>query len=235
VRALQRAHGQPVQVNPLLADLVAVSVRAAQLSDGDVDPISDRALRGQDREPSRTPPDWRSIRRDGREITVPDGALLDLSATARARAADLCAWLIYKRFKVGVLLGIGGDIATAGDAPAGGWRTLIQDDPGGPSIPVRLPFTALATSSAVSRAWRGGGRPLHYALRPGTSRSAGPMWRSVSVSAFRCTHARTLSTAALVRGHTAPGWLRDFGVSARLVATDGEVVTVGRWPTEETG
>jgi thiamine biosynthesis lipoprotein len=61
------------------------------------------------------------------------------------------------------------------------------------------------------------------------------MWRSVAVGAFRCTHARTLSTAALVRGHTAPDWLRDFGVSARLVATDGEVVTVGRWPTDETG
>jgi thiamine biosynthesis lipoprotein len=239
VRALQRAHGQPVQVNPLLADLVAISLRAAQLSDGDVDPISDRARRGQDGEPSRTPPDWRSIRRDGREITVPAGALLDLSATARARAADLCAWLIYKRFKVGVLLGIGGDIATAGQAPAGGWRTLIQDDPGAPSILVRPPFTAMATSSVVSRAWsagRGeGGRPLHYDLCPGTSRSAGPMWRSVAVGAFRCTHARTLSTAALVRGHAAPDWLRDFGVSARLVATDGEVVTVGPWPTDETG
>jgi thiamine biosynthesis lipoprotein len=59
--------------------------------------------------------------------------------------------LIYKRFEVGVLVGIGGDIATAGEAPAGGWRTLLRANPGGPGVPVRLSSTALATSSVVSR------------------------------------------------------------------------------------
>ncbi|MCW2640962.1 MAG: hypothetical protein JWP76_3268 [Dactylosporangium sp.] len=39
---LQRAHGQPVQVSVLLAELVTVSLRAARVSDGDVDPISRR-------------------------------------------------------------------------------------------------------------------------------------------------------------------------------------------------
>jgi thiamine biosynthesis lipoprotein len=247
VRALQRAHGQPVRVSALLAELVAASLQAARLTDGDVDPISDDELRGHGRDLLRTPPygggidvrkpsapDWRSIRRDGREVTVPAGALLDLSAVARARAADRCAWLIYKRFEVGVLVDIGGDIATAGEAPAGGWRTLLREKPGGPGVPVRLSSTALATSSVVSQRWRGGGRPLNYAICPGTSRSAAPVWRSVSVAAFRCTHARTLSMAALVRGHAAPDWLRDLGVAARLVARDGEVVTVGRWPADET-
>jgi thiamine biosynthesis lipoprotein len=247
VRALQQAHGQPVRVSALLAELVAVSLRAAQLTDGDVDPIAGVVMRGRDRALSRTPsyvggtdvrtpsaPDWRSIRRDGREITVPAGALLDLSAMAQARAVDSCAWLIYKRFKVGVLVGIGGDIATAGQPPAGGWGSLIRANPGGPGVPVHLPSTALATSKTVSRRWRGGGQPLTYTLCPGTSRSAAPVWRSVSVAAFRCTHAKTLSMAALVRGHAAPDWLRDLGVSARLVAADGEVVTVGRWPADET-
>jgi thiamine biosynthesis lipoprotein ApbE len=40
VRALKRAHGQPVLMGAVLADLVAVSLRAALLSDGDVNPIS---------------------------------------------------------------------------------------------------------------------------------------------------------------------------------------------------
>lgn len=248
LRALQRAHGQPIQVSPLLADLVAVSLREARRSDGDVDPTSDDVPQGQDRElfgapprgggiVGRTPsaPDWRSIRRNGREITVPAGVLLDLKATARAHAADRCAWLIYKRFEIGVLVGIGGDIATAGDAPAGGWQTLVRADPVGPGIPVRMPSTAMATSSVVSRQWRGGGGPPAYTLYPGTSRSAAPVWRSVLVGAFQCTYARTLSMAALVRGHAAPDWLRDLGVSARLMAADGEVVTVGRWPPNETG
>jgi thiamine biosynthesis lipoprotein len=248
VRALQRADGEPVQVSPLLAELVAVSLRAARLSDGDVDPISGGVLRGHDRESFRAPLDgggidgwkaselnWRSIRRNGREITLPAGALLDLSAMARAHAVDRCAWLIYKRFEVGVLVGIGGDIATAGEAPAGGWGTCVRENPDGAGAPFYLPSAALATSSAVSWRWRGGGRPLHYAVCPGVSRPGGPVWRSVSVGAFRCTYARTFSMAALVRGHAAPAWLRDLGVAARLVAADGEVVTVGRWPADATG
>ncbi|HEV7899403.1 MAG TPA: FAD:protein FMN transferase [Planosporangium sp.] len=248
VRALQEAHGHPVQVSPLLAELVALSLREARRSDGDVDPICGNMLRRSERElllaeltgggvdrPVPRPPDWRSIRRNGREITVPAGALLDLDAMARAHAADLAAWLIYKRYEIGVLVGIGGDIATAGNPPAGGWWTLMRQSLDGPSTPVRLPFAALATSSAVSGQWRGGGRPLHYAVCPGTSRPAAPMWRSVTVGAFRCTCARTLSTAALVRGAEAPGWLRDRGVAARLVAADGEVVTVGRWPADDRG
>jgi thiamine biosynthesis lipoprotein len=165
----------------LLAELVAVSLRAVRLSDGDVDPIADGVMRGRDQELFRTPPysggidarkpsapDWRSIRRDGRELTVPAGALLDLSAMARAHAVDRCAWLIYKRLKVGVLVGIGGDIATAGQPPAGGWGTWIRANPG---VPVHLPSAALATSGAVSRRWRGSGRPLHHTLPPGTNRS----------------------------------------------------------------
>jgi thiamine biosynthesis lipoprotein len=142
--------------------------------------------------------------------------------------------LIAKRLKIGVLVDIGGDIATAGQAPAGGWRTLIRADPGSPGVPGLLPSTAMATSSLASSRWRGGGRPLHYAVCPGTSRSAAP-WRSVSVGAFRCTYAKTLSVVAMTRGHAAPDWLRDLGVAARLVATDGEVVTLGRWPADEIG
>jgi thiamine biosynthesis lipoprotein len=238
VRAVQRADGQPVLVSALLAELVAVSLWAAWLSDGDVDPISGGVRRASDGGgiDGRTAPmpDWRSIRHNGREITVPAGLLLDLTAMARAHAADRCARLIAKRFDVGVLVGIGGDIATAGEAPAGGWGTLVRDHFGGPGVPFYLPSAALATSSAVSRRWCGGGRPPHFTAHcPGTSRPSAPSLRSVSVGAGRCTRARTLSTAALVRGHAAQGWLRDLGVAARFVAEDGEVVTTGRWPADE--
>jgi FAD:protein FMN transferase len=246
VRALQRARDQPVRVSPLLAELVAVSLRAARLSDGDVDPIARGVVRERDQELFRTPPyrggidapeppalDWRSIRQNGRQLTVPAGGPLDLSAMARAHAVDRCTRLIYKRFKVGVLVGIGGDIATAGQAPAGGWGTRIPANPGGPGIPVHLPSTALATSSAVSRRWPGDGRPLGYPVRPETSRPDSSVWCSISVAAFECTYARALSMGAMMRGHAAPAWLRGLGVSARLVAADGAVVIVGRWPAEE--
>jgi hypothetical protein len=43
------------------------------------------------------------------------------------------------------------------------------------------------------------------------------------------------STPDPLRGHAAPGWLRRLGVSARLVAANSEVITVGRWPANEVG
>src|SRR4051812_14103477 len=44
VRRVQRAGGRPVRVSELLAELVAVSLRAAERSDGDVDPTVGAAV-----------------------------------------------------------------------------------------------------------------------------------------------------------------------------------------------
>jgi thiamine biosynthesis lipoprotein len=50
------------------------------------------------------------------------------------------------------------------------------------------------------------------------------------VAAGTCVDANTASTAAIVRGASAAGWLAAVGLPARLVASDGRVVTVGEWP-----
>jgi thiamine biosynthesis lipoprotein len=50
------------------------------------------------------------------------------------------------------------------------------------------------------------------------------------VAADRCVDANTLATAAVVRGERAVGWLSRIGATARLVAANGTVTTVGGWP-----
>ena len=60
--------------------------------------------------------------------------------------------------------------------------------------------------------------------------AAAPVWRTVSVAAATCTEANTASTAAVIRGGGAPGWLAGLGLAARLVAESGAVLTVGGWP-----
>jgi thiamine biosynthesis lipoprotein len=40
------------------------------------------------------------------------------------------------------------------------------------------------------------------------------------------------ATAAVVLADDAVSWLRERGLTARLVATDGGVVHVGGWPAE---
>ena len=240
-----RAGGRPVTVSPLLADLVGAALEAARQTGGDVDPTIGAALcgLGYDRDFAAitgrevapalrifATPDWRSVRLHDDELTVPDGVLLDLGATAKAVAADRAALLVAARLGVGVLVALGGDIATAGPAPDGGWRVLVQDRPGDPRCTVRLPAgAALATSSTVGRAWGRPGELLHHILDPRTGRPAPRVWRTVSVAAYSCLRANTLSTAAVVRGHAAPNLLA--GAPARLVTTDLDVLRLGGWPS----
>jgi thiamine biosynthesis lipoprotein len=240
--AVGRSSG-PVQVSPLLATLVEVALKAAADSGGDVDPTIGSALcaLGYDRDLSTIDVDgtaipvtikgWRSVTLSGNTLTIPKGVVLDLGATAKAFAADCCARLVADALDTGVLVSLGGDIATAGPAPAQGWQVLVQDQPDDPSCVLKMPAgKAIATSSTRSRQWRRGDRMLHHILDPRTCLPAQRIWRSVTVVADHCTDANTLTTASLVRGQDAVAMLRERNVPARLVAADGSVRTLGGWP-----
>jgi thiamine biosynthesis lipoprotein len=132
---------------------------------------------------------------------------------------------------VGALVSLGGDIATAGAAPPGGWRVQVRDRPGEPACAVTLAAGgALATSSTIGRRWRRDGRVLHHILDPRTCQPAPVAWRTVTVAARSCLAANTASTAALVRAELAVGWLRRTGLPARLVDAAGSVHAVAGWP-----
>jgi thiamine biosynthesis lipoprotein len=162
---------------------------------------------------------------------------VDLGATAKARTADRAAAAISHRTGSGCLVSLGGDLAVAGPAPAGGWRIRVEDVAGDPAAPPTGPSTVvtirdggLATSSTRARRWRRGGLDLHHVLDPRTGLPPEPVWRTVSVAAGTCVDANTVSTAAIVRGRRVWPWLRSVGLPARLVGEDGDVVTVGGWP-----
>ena len=253
------ADAGPVEVSPLLAEAIAVALRAARLTDGDVDPTVGAAMNavGYDRDFSlvqrdgpavkltiRTVPGWRQVEFDehARLLRVPPGVRLDLGATAKAWAADRSAARIAGRLGCGVLVSLGGDIAVSGSPPAGGWRVRVQDisgrpedPPAGPSAVVAIQGGGLATSSTAARRWRRGGDVLHHILDPRTGLPAAPVWRTVSVAAASCTDANIASTAAIIRGHAAPDWLTRLGLPARLVDEDGRVHTIGGWPAEAGG
>ena len=246
------------QVSSLLADAIAVALRAAWLTDGDVDPTVGAAMRaiGYDRDFAQvkeqvkeqvrdshrtvTPkqiPGWRNVSLDGRILTLPPGAELDLGATAKAWAADRSAFRIANHLGCGVLVGLGGDIAVAGPPPEDGWRVRVQDvtghpddDPVGPYANVAIAKGGLATSSTAARRWRRGGDVLHHILDPRTGLPAAPVWRTVSVAAGTCADANAASTAAIIRGHDAMSWLARNLLPARLVDAKGAVFTVAGWP-----
>ncbi len=264
LEALNRAGGRPLKVSALLREAVRAGVRAAQLTDGDVDPTVGAALiaLGYDRDFSlgvdgrgadagagavgaarpRRPLSFARVA--GRRaivvdeasgtVTVPAGVRLDLGATAKALAADHAAAAAAQATGAGVLVSLGGDIATAGPAPAAGWPVRVTDDHrsglDAPGQTIAIASGALATSSTVVRRWRTAGETRHHLIDPASGRPAAGPWRTVSVAAATCLDANIAATAAIVRGERAAAWLAQAGLPGRLVGGDGRARHVAGWP-----
>ncbi|HWF54409.1 MAG TPA: FAD:protein FMN transferase [Solirubrobacteraceae bacterium] len=256
------AAGRFTRIGPLLYEAIAVALRAAALTDGAVDPTLGQALRlaGYSRdyaelehpagdEPPSTErrrvltatraPGWTEVRltADPPGVALPAGVRLDLGATAKALAADRAAAQVAAEIDGAALVALGGDIAVAGPAPAGGWLIHVTDDhrstPDAPGQTVAIAAGGLATSSTTTRRWRHEGEVMHHILDPATGAPADGPWRTVSVSAASCVDANIASTAAIVLGHGASGWLNERGLAARLVGRDGDVHVLGGWPEDQ--
>ena len=251
---LNAAGGAVVAASPVLLDALSVAVRAAQLTDGLVDPTVGTAMRvlGYDRDYAHVPatgpplvirigavPGWQVITIDpvAGTVRVPAGVSVDLGATTKAWCADRAAAAAASASCSGVLVSLGGDVAVAGPPPSGGWRVRVTDHHGAsddaPGQTVAIASGGIATSGITARRWRRGGEEVHHIVDPGTGTSAPGPWRTVSVAAGTCADANTASTAAIVLGERAPAWLEAHRLAARLVRADGEVVRTAGWPEEE--
>jgi thiamine biosynthesis lipoprotein ApbE len=239
-------------VSPLLAQALATALRAAEITDGAVDPTVGAAVRGAgytvdfgslapDGAPIellvRPVPGWRRIRlyAASRRVEIPEDVEIDLGATAKALAADLGAAAARDSIDGGgVLVSLGGDVAVAGATPAEGWHVQIAEDSQAPITPdgetIAIRSGGVATSSTTVRRWRRGGVELHHIIDPATGLPAEGPWRTVSVVAGSCVDANIAATAAIVRGAAATAWLESAGLPARLVDRAGAVVRVGGWP-----
>jgi thiamine biosynthesis lipoprotein ApbE len=247
-------------ISPLLAEAVGAALDVARLTDGDVDPTVGSAMEeigydrdfaligaGADRMPvrlrHRPPPGWQQVGLDRQSLMlqVPPGLRLDLGATAKALLVDRAAALIGEAIDGrGVLVAIGGDVAVAGTATGGAWTIRVQDvtghlesEPEGPSQLIGLTRGGLATSSTAARRWVRGGRLMHHIVDPRSGVPVASPWRTVSVSAASCLFANAASTAAIVRGSEAVGWLIRNGLPARLVDLSGAVTIVAGWPAAD--
>lgn len=249
---LNASAGRPARISPLFAAAIEAALRAAELTDGDVDPTVGRALRtiGYDRDfaevrggsatclrvRARAASGWRVVQLDpsARVAQVPAGVELDLGATAKALAADRAAAAVHAALGGGVLVNLGGDLSTAGPPPAGGWTVHVTDDhaagPAAPGQTITLSGGGLATSSTVARRWSTASGPRHHIVDPRRGDSASGAWRTASVAAASCLDANIAATAAIVRGEAAPAWLGNLALPSRLVRPGGETVTVAGWP-----
>jgi thiamine biosynthesis lipoprotein len=247
--AVNESHGRAVAVSALFLEALDVALRGARVTHGLVDPTVGRAMRvlGYDRDfetlerngsPLRVhvhrAPGWQCVEIDRRlrTVRVPRGVQLDFGATAKALAADRAARNVVDETGSGVIVSIGGDCAIAGAPPEGGWPVAIADrhDDPRPAQVVSFDGGGLATSGTSARRWARGGRVFHHIVDPRSGAPAREMWRTVTVAAASCVDANIASTAAVILGPDALGWIGARALPARLVDTAGRVTTLGAWP-----
>ncbi len=245
------AAGSWTNVDPMLVQAISAAMDAAAQTDGLVDPTLGHSLEavGYDRDIALIPAAsadpaglpvparfgaWREILLDpAGAVRVPRGCALDLGATAKAWAADLIANSIAAESDSTTVISLGGDLAVAG--PGEGWPVVISetiDNLAGVEI-VHLPYGGLATSSTAARRWIRGGVTRHHLLDPRTGEPTSGRWRTVTATGATCVAANTASTAAIVLGDSAVGWLTAQDIPARLVDTQGMIIRTARWPQPE--
>ncbi len=242
---LNQSPREDVVVSKLLFDAVREALRAAQLTGGAVDPTVGQVLIAHHINPplSDQPvriepvPGYSVVKLDAarRTIRLPPGAQLDLGATAKALAADMAAEAGCAAAGCGVLVGLCGDIAVAGETPPGGWGIRVTDDhrhSEAPGQTVAIQSGGLATSSVTVRRSGTGADAVSHLINPGTGRPVDGPWRTVSVTAASCVDANIASTAAIVLGNDALNWLEANQLPARLVTHDGTVSYLAGWPQD---
>ena len=250
--------GQTTTMSDDFVDYLRAAILGVHLSGGLVDPAVGGALiaLGYDRDfsqidagsGSEQPPvhTWANdvvIDLDRRTIALHNGARLDLGATSKAHCADRIAQrLVREDLATGACVSLGGDVATAGVAPAPGWsiaivesareRTLLStnDTISDAEDLMVIEGGGVATSSSIGRVWRRNGATIHHLVDPRTGRSAVTPWALVSVHAANCLEANIAATAAHLEGTDAPELLAARGLGARLRDHSGTTIAVGTWP-----
>lgn len=218
-----------------LVDFTVGSAVIASGYDADLDIVRARITYTAPSRPARVPGWERVVRAGSRRVGVPRGTVLDFGATAKAHAADTIASRLAAALPGGFLVNLGGDIATSGPAPDGGWRVGVEAADGSVRQVVAITGQGVATSSTQLRRWATGTGPAHHIVDPRTGRTAPAVWAQVTCIGASALEANTASTAAVVLGEEAPAWLTGHRVAARLDRPDGTVVFTPGWPHPERG
>jgi thiamine biosynthesis lipoprotein len=249
ITRVHQADGRRTAISPCLQEAIAVAMRVADATDGAVDPTVGAAVitLGYDRDFAQMPadragslpqpspvPGWQTIELDpdAGTVRIPAGTLVDLGATAKALTADRIAQRVGASHNGGVLVALGGDIAVAGSPPPGGFLVGLAETSSATHAPtsVAIESGGMATSGSASRHWRLGGQPVHHIVDPSTGLPPAVMWRTVTVAAASCVDANAASTAAIVKGASAPAWLTRLDLPALLVSVDGRTERTAGWP-----
>lgn len=245
--------GMRQSASALFLEVLELALRAARDTGGWFDPTVRDAVEaaGYDRDiveveidgpgpvrPAGAAVHWGQITRDRDRgwVCVPAGVRLDFGGIGKGFAVDYALRTLPPE-QCGVLLNAGGDLATRGEGPVGGWRIGVP--PGSEEsneTVVALHRGAIATSGLGRRSWCRDGVRLHHLINPRTGSPGESPWITVTVVARSCAVAEVAAKVSWLSGLDGPAWLAGLGLTGRFVTIDGRVRTVGTWPvTADTG
>lgn len=246
---LSRLVARPGTAVPVSRDLLMALTRATRLWEwtaGAFDPTVRVALEGlgYDRSfatvdrASAAPvepvpaPGWAAVEVDegSGTVRVPPGVGIDLGGLGKGLAADLVAEGLVLRGAVSALVGLGGDIRTAGEVPDGGWRVPIQDpfDADATWSDAVLGAEAIVTSTSLMRRWERAGQALHHIIDPLSGRPTDTGVAAVVARGADACWAEGLAKSVMVLGAPAAEvLLSGSGVEATLFGADRSISTVG--------
>ncbi len=143
---------------------------------------------------------------------------LESGPSLLGRAVQRCAEAAAEATRCGVLVSLGGETATSGLAPAGGWRVQLPAADGAERTVLAVDGGAVAVLGAPD------GRHLRR-LRAGHA-----TWSHVVVLGANAPVAGAAARTAVLAGPAAPAWIVGRGLAARLVDAAGVAYEIGRWP-----
>jgi thiamine biosynthesis lipoprotein len=227
VDRINRAEGEPVEVDPETAQLIDFADQVFQMSEGAFD-ITSGVLRkawsfdGGNRVPNKDTVaellelvGWAEVRWDSPTLTLRPGMQIDFGGIGKEYAVDRAARLAAGRSESSCLINFGGDLAVTRPRSDGEpWKVGIEasDRDGHAARLILLRQGGLATSGDTKRF------VIHDGVRFGHILDARTGWpvagaaHSVTVAADTCTEAGMLATLAMLQGSGAESFLDEMGV-----------------------
>lgn len=158
-------------------------------------------------------------------LRFPAGMELDLGGVGKEYAVDRVAEICRSAGIEHGLIDLGGDLRVIGAHPTGQpWRIHIRH-PRAVETPMAILDVvqgSVATSGDYERFMEIDGRRYSHILNPRTGYPVHGL-RSVSVLSEHCLVAGSLASIAMLKGRSAPAWLRDLGVQHLWMDESGTI------------
>ena len=170
---------------------------------------------------------WDRVQIDGHQVRLADAGMeIDFGGFGKEYAADRAAVVLREAGISNALVNLGGDLHAVGDPLTAPWSIDIQHPRPPESSPlehiarVSLRQGGLATSGDYERFIEIDGHRYCHILNPLTGWPVSAH-QSISVLAPNTTTAGALTTIAMLKEESGPGWLESQGVSYLAVHHNG--------------